>query len=89
MALLSTEVSPLIAEQMADKSYSYQFIWKHLRKGPENGQPLKWTSNSLGFEYDPSDDTFTVYVTWGDEDGVKLKTSDFLSELATYARGAP
>jgi hypothetical protein len=88
MAALSTQVTPLIAQQMADRSYSYQFLWKHLRKGPENGRPLKWTSNSLGFEYEPADDTFTVYVTWSDEEEVRLKTSDFLLELARNARGA-
>ncbi|NUB43406.1 hypothetical protein GEU84_003330 [Fertoebacter nigrum] len=89
MAVLTTKVTPLIAEQMADKNYSYQSIWKHLKSGPEQAKPLTWACNTLGFEYDPADDTFAVYVTWSDAEAVKLKTPDFLKELAKNARGAP
>lgn len=88
---VATEFTPLIARLLGDSTYFE--LWKLLRKGPESGTARRTETNTLTFDYDPMDDTFTVLVSFSDgtdpESEVILKTEDLLKGLAKHTRGAP
>jgi hypothetical protein len=75
------------------QDHRYYSLWKSLRKGPERKVAIHVETNTLTFDYDPEQDSFTVYdiLYEGSDPSAELilKTDELHRALVKYTRGAP